>query len=106
MTEKIEPHKKYLRFDHDHAKSVINGHKTKTFRFDDEKDLRAGDIIDLIDKKYDMPFAEAEVISAEEERIKDLTEEDLHGQDNFQTVKDLINALARSYSRSLGDEDI
>lgn len=106
MTEKIEPKRKYLKFRPSLVESIVKGHKLKTFRFADEKDLRTGDEINLINKQSGEIFADAVITQVQEKMIKDLDDDDLRGQDLITSTKELINTMSRFYQRTLGQDDI
>lgn len=106
MVKPIEPKRKYLKFGHGGMEMIVSGHKTRTYRYNDEKGLRVGDEIDLIDKHRGHAFATAKITGVQEKKIMDLTDEDLRGQDQCKTAKELLNAMARFYNRTMTRSDI
>ena len=68
---------KTLKFKPHLIEQTLNGVKTITWRLFDDKDLRIGDNLELINSENGEKFAEAEIIDSQEKKIKDLTEDDL-----------------------------
>jgi hypothetical protein len=50
----MDPKPKQLKFEHQLAINIINGTKTSTFRFFDDKNLHVGDTIEIVDKVDDV----------------------------------------------------
>lgn len=93
---------KQLKFDHRYAQDIIEGKKLTTFRVSDDKDIRAGDIVELVDKvDRDRPTTwnipgELEVTGVEEVSIKNLTPEQL-AVDSFGSTDDMLQTFRRFY---------
>ncbi|OGN03341.1 MAG: hypothetical protein A2651_02555 [Candidatus Yanofskybacteria bacterium RIFCSPHIGHO2_01_FULL_42_12] len=68
---------KTLKFKHDFVKEILAGRKITTWRLFDDKNLQVGDEIELIDANTGIAFKDAVIISVEEKKIKDLTDEEL-----------------------------
>ena len=68
---------KTLKFKHDFVKEILEGRKTTTWRLFYDKDLQVGDEIELIDAKTGIAFKDAVIISIEEKKVKNITDEEL-----------------------------
>lgn len=68
---------KTLKFKSHLIQPILAREKTVTWRLFDDKDLRAGDCLELINSETGEKFGEAEIVGCQERRIEDLTDNDL-----------------------------
>lgn len=75
---------KTLKFRHDFVKEIIEGRKTTTWRLFDDKDLKTGDRLSLVDSQTGEVFAKAVIIDTQTKTIENLTDDELknHGYNN------------------------
>ncbi len=82
---------KALKFKHDFVKEILEGRKTTTWRLFDDKNLTAGDELELVDRDSNDIFAKAVITGIHEKKIKDLTEEELKNHD-YTNTEDMITS--------------
>ncbi len=87
---------KKLKFEHSLVEKVLNGSKTSTWRLFDDKDLRIGDKLELIEFGTDEMFANAEIVAVEEKSLGDITEPDFKGHETFPSRDEML-ATYRGY---------
>lgn len=93
---------KQLKFDHALAKLIKDGKKTSTFRVNDDKDIRVGDSLQIIDKvKPDEPaswriIGEATVLEVVVKPIGELSEQDYKSHKAYENPSDML-AVFRGY---------
>lgn len=79
---------KYLKFKTDFIQEILNGDKTATWRLFDDKDLKIGDELELIDKSTNKFFARAKIRDIQEKSIGELSDNELknHGYQNIEQM--------------------
>lgn len=94
---------KQLKFNHELAKLIKNGQKTSTFRVNDDKDIRVGDTLQIIDKvDGDEPatwriIGDADVVEVIVKPFGELSKEDYEGHRAYENPADLLAVLRRYY---------
>lgn len=88
---------KSLKFAPHLVSLVLSGEKTSTWRLFDDKDLKAGDHLEMIEKENGNIFAHAEIISTVEKELKDLTEGDFEGHEKFESEEKMYEAYKAYY---------
>jgi hypothetical protein len=77
---------KQLKFEHQLAINIVKGEKSSTFRFFDDKNIRVGDVVQVIDKVEKanpvtwLIIGEAHVQQVIEKRLCDVAGDDWLGQ--------------------------
>ncbi len=70
------------------VKEILEGRKTVTWRLFDDKDLKVGDELELINYETGEKFGNVVIVGVEEKKIKDLSETELknHGYKNLEKM--------------------
>ena len=82
---------KALKFKHDFVKEILEYRKTTTWRLFDDKNLMAGDELELVDRDSNETFANAVITDIQEKKIRDLTEEELKNHD-YTNTEDVLTS--------------
>jgi len=76
---------------------VLGGEKTSTWKLFDDKDLKKGDELILINKSTGEEFAKAMITKTEEKKLKDLNDKDSEGHERYQTQNDMVEHFRKYY---------
>jgi hypothetical protein len=96
---------KTLKFQSDLAQLIIEGKKITTWRLFDDKDLQAGDVIELVNKATLQPFGRAVIKEVVEKPIKDLDDADWEGHERFPNEETMYAAYREYYpGREVGPD--
>jgi len=87
---------KTLKFRHHLTEEIIAGRKIVTWRLFDDKDLKVGDELELVDSESGEKFAEAEIVKVREKQLGKIEEKDFAGHEKFESKKEML-ATYRSY---------
>lgn len=94
---------KQLKFEHSFAQSIISGHKTATFRVNDDKDLRVGDQVELVDKvDRDHPTSWVipgilQIESITQKPLASLSSDSFIRAESFTSRKEMVQVFRRFY---------
>lgn len=88
--------KKALKFRDHLVKKILSGDKYVTWRLYDDKNLQAGDIVDMINWNTGEKFGEAKLIQVKEKKMGELTKDDLEGHENFESEEQMYQ-IYRTY---------
>lgn len=108
----INPIMKQLKFDHNFAEAIQTGEKTETFRVNDDKDIKQGDLIQLVDKvDGDRPATwiitgELSIISVFETPLGSLSEEHIMRVDSFSSIEEMIQTFRRFYGEYVDEKTL
>lgn len=91
---------KTLKFRQNLVNEILEGTKTVTLRFFDDKDLQVGDSIELINWNTGQRFTEAEIVKISEKKLKDIEEKDYIGHKRYKSNKEMLE----SYKEYYGDK--
>ncbi|MBI2637933.1 MAG: ASCH domain-containing protein [Candidatus Sungbacteria bacterium] len=97
---------KILKFKHRFVPAILSGEKTSTWRLFDDKDLKEGDELLLIDKETDENFAEAEIVSVKEKKISDIEGADYEGHEMYMNKEKMYKALQGYYGKEVGPDTL
>ena len=98
---------KTVKFSPDLAQLIIDGKKTTTWRLFDDKDLRAGDAIELMNKATLKVFGHAVLSEVAEKPIKDLDDADWEGHERFASEEKMYAKYREYYpGREVGPDTI
>lgn len=98
---------KQLKFEHTLAKNIIDGTKTSTFRFFDDKQLSVGDKVEVIDKVEPsdqlswLVVGIATVASVYEKRVSDLQESDWQGHETYKSTDEFLQTMQNLYNTDI-----
>jgi len=94
---------KQLKFEHVFAEAIIAHEKVATIRVNDDKDMRVGDKIQLVDKvdtnyptSWQIP-GELNVLAIEAIQLNDLSSEQIGRAESFKSKSDMIQTFRRFY---------
>ncbi len=91
--------KKIIKFRDFLVPLVLSGEKDSTWRLFDDKELRVGDEVDLINWNTKEKFADAALIEVREKELGQLEPEDFDGHEKFESEE----AMYESYRTYYGD---
>lgn len=98
---------KTVKFRPELAQLIMDGKKTTTWRLFDDKDLQAGDEIELMNKATLQPFGRATISWVTLKRIKDLDDADWEGHERFPSEEAMYAAYREYYpGREVGSETV
>lgn len=95
---------KTLKFTPELVEKILRGEKSSTFRLFDEKDLSAGDELELINKGTMEPFGTATIDSLFLRTLGTLTDKDWEGHEKFASEEEMY-ATYRGYYGDKVDPD-
>jgi hypothetical protein len=98
---------KTLKFRPELAQLIMDGKKNTTWRLFDDKDLRVGDAVELVNKVTLQGFGRATISEVVEKPIKDLDDADWEGHERFPN-EEAMYATYRGYypGREVGPETV
>jgi hypothetical protein len=88
---------KTLKFRHHLAEEIIAGRKTVTWRLFDDKDLKVGDELELIDWESGKKFSDAKIVKVREKRLGSIEEKDFEGHEKFGSRKEMLETYRKYY---------
>jgi len=97
---------KSLKFRKELSNLVLEGNKNSTWRLFDDKDIQAGDDLELIVWETQQPFAKAIVTKVVEKPLGKLTDEDKKGHEVFESEQDMYNTYSTYYNHVVGPKTI
>ena len=92
---------KTLKFDSNLVPKILSGDKTSTWRLFDDKDLKVGDNLILIEKETGKEFAKAVITEVEDREIQNIRESDYKGHDKFESKEAALEAFKKHYGLSV-----
>lgn len=97
---------KSLKFARHLAEMILSGQKYCTWRIDDDKELRAGEVISLIRRPELAVFAQAKILWVKETTFASLTSEDYEGHETFDSSEEMYAAYEKYYGKTVGPETV
>ncbi len=97
---------KSLKFRPDLVKDVLAGRKTTTWRLFDDKDLREGDCIELLNWETGEKFADAQITRITEKQVADVSEADYEGHERYENQEVLLKTLQGYYGERVNLETV
>jgi hypothetical protein len=88
---------KTLKFKNNFVAPILGGSKTVTWRLFDDKDLKVGDLVELVEKETLNKFGEAEIIDTREKALKDLTDSDYQEHGDSSNSEDVVTHFKQFY---------
>src|SRR3990167_5483571 len=101
---------KSLKFDHENVGLIQSGQKHITWRIDDDKDLKVGDVVAVVDKLNPnsalswKAIGTGQINSITEKRIGDLTDSDKKEHGGFATAGNMLPTLRKYYGQHVSEE--
>ncbi len=85
---------------------ITSGEKDSTWRFFDDKDLKEGDKLLLINKDTGKQFGNALIVSIREKKLGDLKESDFEGHEKFENEEKMYEAYRSYYGAKIAPSSI
>lgn len=85
---------------------VLDEEKTTTWRLFDDKDLRVGDELVLVNKETGEEFAKALITNVKEKKLKDIEEEDFVDQDKFENEEKMYETYRKYYGEKVNPDTL
>lgn len=92
---------KTLKFRYNLVQKILDGSKTVTWRLFDDKNLKAGDQIELIDWESGEKFAKAEITGMREKKLGEITEKDFEGHEKYESNEEMIERYKEYYGEKV-----
>ena len=81
---------------------VKSGQKTTTWRLTDKWNLQKDDVVDLIDRKKMIVFANAKIMSVKVKTFAKLTADDKAGHEKFKNDEEMFKTYSGYYKIKVG----
>jgi hypothetical protein len=85
---------------------ILKGEKNTTWRLFDDKDLKEGDKVDLINKDTMEKFAGAKLVKVYEKTLGTLTDADWEGHEKFASDEEMYETYKKYYGREVDKNTI
>lgn len=95
-----------LKFKGFKAQWILDGTKTASLRLFDDKDLRVGDELELINSDTGEVFAHAVITEVIEKPLSDITDADLAGHEKWNSYESMLESLDEFYGDRVTDATI
>ncbi len=101
---------KTLKFDHELAKSILDGEKTSTWRLYDDKDLSVNDDIKIVDKvnpkdsKTWQVIGQGKVTEIAEKKLDSVTQDDMEGHQVYASKDEMLRHYRDYYGERVNLE--
>lgn len=82
--------RKTLKFRPHLVEEIRAGRKDVTWRLFDDKDLAAGDLLELVDWETGETFAEAEATSVHEKTLGEVADADFDGHEKYSSREEML----------------
>lgn len=97
---------KTLKFVQNLVPLVLSGEKTSTWRLYDDKDLKVGDELNLINRDSGEEFAKAIITSVKEKKLVDINDSDFVGHEKFESKEIMISTYKMYYGEKVDENTI
>lgn len=97
---------KIIKFRDNLAKLILAGEKDLTWRLFDDKDLKKGDIIELLNWNTGDSFGTAELVDVWEKKMGELEESDFDGHEKFANEEEMYATYKTYYGDRVGPDTI
>jgi hypothetical protein len=88
------------------VKLILAGEKDATWRLFDDKDLKEGDIVDLVNWDTGEVFAKATLINVREKKLGDIDDSDFDGHEKFESTEKMYETYREYYGDKVTPETI
>jgi hypothetical protein len=93
---------KTLKFRHNLAEEIVADRKTVTWRLFDDKDLKVGEGLELIDRESGEKFAEAKIVKIRVKKLGEIEDEDFEGHEKFTSKEEMLATYKKYYGDKVG----
>lgn len=97
---------KTLKFVKNLVPLVLSGEKTSTWRLFDDKDLKVGDELILINKDTGDEFAKAVIVDVKEKNLGDIDDTDFVGHEKFESKEIMMSTYKMYYGEKVDENTI
>lgn len=97
---------KRLRFAENLVPLVLSGKKYVTWRMFDDKDLKVGDRLSMIDRGADKEFAQADIVNVYEKKFGEINVKDFVGHEEFNSREEMYKTYRGYYGDKVNDDTI
>lgn len=97
---------KTLKFMTHLVSRILDGEKTTTWRLFDDKDLRVGDELVLVNKDTEEEFAKALITKVREKKLKDVQSSDFEGHEKYESEEKMYETYRRYYGEKVNPDTI
>ena len=92
---------KTLKFKDFKAEWILEGVKTATMRLFDDKDLKIGDELELINSDSGEVFSQATIIEVIYKNLDDVDDVDLDGHEKWENKDEMLKSLQKYYGNKV-----
>jgi hypothetical protein len=96
---------KQLKFRTHLVDKILSEQKTTTWRLFDEQGLAVGDTVSFVRTETGEPFAEAEITTCVEKKIKDLSPAD-YESNNYQDREQMMSVVTKYYPKPINADTV
>ena len=93
---------KKLKFKDFKARWILDDKKTATMRLFDDKDLKVGDELELINSDTGTIFAHARISEVINKKLSELIESDFQGHEKWKSIEEMYDGFRKYYGDKVG----
>jgi len=97
---------KTIKFEPSLVPRVLSGEKTSTWRLFDDKDLRVGDDVSLVDRSTGKEFATARIVSVKEKPMGKIEEADFKGHESYESREKMFETFRGYYGDRVSEDSV
>lgn len=97
---------KALKFRDHLVKLIVAGEKDVTWRLFDDKNISAGDQVDMINWNTGEKFGEADILEVREKPLGQLEENDFDGHEKFTSDEEMYKTYRLYYGDQVGPDTL
>ncbi len=97
---------KTLKFVSKLVSLILSGEKDSTWRLFDDKDLKVGDKLSLVEKESGKKFGEAVVLSVREKRLGEIEVNDFDGHEKFESKERMFETYKKYYGEKVNEDSV
>ncbi len=88
---------KLLKFAPNLIPLILSGEKTSTWRLFDDKELKEGDVLDLLNKETLQKFVSVVIVKVREKKLGDVESSDFEGHEKFESAEKMLETYKKYY---------
>jgi hypothetical protein len=97
---------KILKFVSKLVPLILKGEKDSTWRLFDDKDLKPGDKLSLVEKESGKKFGEAVILSVREKILGEIEANDFDGHEKFESKEKMFDTYKNYYGEKVNEESV
>ena len=86
-----------MKFKPELVEEIVAGRKNSTWRLFDDKDLKAGDELELVNKETLEKFADAEIVNIREKKLGEIEQSDYEGHEQYLDKEKMVESFKKYY---------